>query len=376
MDKHKIKSYCIVATFTVVLYLGLSNLNKLSGMVGMMLHLLAPFIIGLVIAFILNDMMTFFERKVFYRLGNGKSSKSANLIRGLSLLATYLLMFAGIAILLTVVVPQLATSIAQLGINIPIYTTSLQKLAEQLSAQFSLPPEIWTEINSWFQGTAKALLDFVVSYVPRVFDFVVSFGGGVFNGIIGVIVSIHILLCKEQLLSQLARLNRAFMPKPAANFAADSAVITAQTFGNYVTGQLLDALLVGIVSVLGLSILGFPYAMLIGFVMGVTNIIPFFGPFIGAVPGFFIILMIDPIKALWYILFVLIVQQIDGNIIAPKIIGSSVGLPPLWVLFAVTVGGALFGVVGMVLGTPIFAVFYILLGRSTRAREAAASKQE
>ena len=129
-------------------------------------------------------------------------------------------------------------------------------------------------------------------------------------------------------------------------------------------------MIVGIVSVIGLSIFRFPYAMLIGVVMGVTNIIPFFGPFIGAVPGVFLLLMIDPLRALWYILFVVVVQQVDGNIIAPKVIGGSVGLPPLWVLFAVTIGGGLFGVAGMILGTPVFAIIYILLGRATRAREA------
>lgn len=369
MKINRIKGYCIVSAFTVVLYLFLSNINKLSGVVSTFTKLLSPFIIGVIIAFILNGVMNVFEQKVFSGLHRSKSPRATKLVRPLSLVCSYLLMIAMIGVLLTVVIPQLATSIVQLANNVDSYLISLQTLAENIASELNLSPEIWDEINAWFQQAAEYLLNFVVAFVPKLLEFVISFGGGIFNGVIGIIVSIYILLGKEKLLSQLARLNRAFCPKRFADWAGHAGVVSAKTFGNYVTGQLLDALLVGIVSVLGLSILRFPYAMLIGVVMGITNIIPFFGPFIGAIPGFFIILMADPIKALWYILFVVVVQQIDGNIIAPKIIGESVGLPPIWVLFAVTVGGGLFGIAGMVLGTPVFAILYILIGRATRARE-------
>lgn len=369
MNRSQIKGYCLVAAFTVLFYLGLSNLHILYAGFQSLMGLLTPFIIGIVLAFLLGDVMKFFER-LFSRLAQRrKRALNEKWVRPISLLCTYLTMFALIAILLTVVLPQVATSVVQLGNAIPGYLNSLQELAQQLSGQLTLPLDISAPLSSWLTDTAKSLLNFVMSSMPRLLGIAKSFSGGIFNTVIGLVVAAHILLTKEKLLSQATRINRAFVPQPAASKLEQTAGICAQTFSNYVSGQLIDALLVGVVSVIGLSVFGFPYPMLVGVIMGITNIIPFFGPIIGAIPGFLIILMADPIKALWYILFVVIVQQVDGNFIAPKIIGGSVGLPPIWVLFAVTVGGAMFGVVGMVLGTPLFAVLYILLGQATRARE-------
>ncbi|MGI5966261.1 AI-2E family transporter [Anaerotruncus rubiinfantis] len=372
LDSQKIKGYCMVSAFTVVLYLGLSNLHRLSGLLSTVIGLLTPFIIGLVIAFILDGVVMTFE-KLFKGLAHHQNKKLRGLARPLSILCTYLLMAAGISVLVTVVVPQLATSLTQLGNSIPGYLISLQQIAERLSLELNLDQAVWDEISQWFNTLVGQMLAFIpqlLKMVPQMLDLLASVGGGVFNFVIGLIVSIYLLLSKEKLLSQLSRLNRAFLPEKASGTVAETAKIASQTFSNYVTGQLLDALIVGVVSVIGLTIFRFPYAMLIGVVMGITNVIPFFGPFIGAVPGVIIIFMVSPVRALWYILFVVVVQQIDGNILAPRIIGNSVGLSPIWVLFAVTVGGGLFGVPGMVLGTPVFAIVYILIGRATRKREA------
>ena len=370
MDKQKIRGYCIVSAFTVVLYLALSNMDRLTGALRVAGGLLAPFFVGVAIAFILNNVMVLFEKKVFYRLAEGRNPRSARMVRPLSLVSTYLVTFAAFGVLLWVVVPQLAASVVTLGNNIPAYLESLRVLGNRLQGELTLPAEALEQIAAWFSQAADVLLNFLVDFVPRMLGYVVSFGGGIVTFVIGIIVSIHLLMSKEKLLSQVGRLGRAFLPERAAGWLGGAARVSVETFGNYVSGQLLDAMIVGIVSVICLSIFRFPYAMLIGVVMGVTNIIPFFGPFIGAVPGVFLLLMIDPLRALWYILFVVVVQQVDGNIIAPKVIGGSVGLPPLWVLFAVTIGGGLFGVAGMILGTPVFAIIYILLGRATRAREA------
>lgn len=368
----------MVAAFTVILYLGLSHFKQVLSLLSGIIGLLTPFIIGVVIAFILSGVLRAFEEKVFFRLGNHSNVKVRGLVRPLSLVSTYALMIALMGVLVTVVVPQLATSIIQLGNSVPAYLASLQNLAEELAVRLNLDQAMWDELAKWFNSVAMELLKIIpelFKMIPQMLGVIASVGGGVFNFVIGIIVSIYLLVSKEKLFSQLSRLNRAFLPESAAGKMRETAAISSETFSNYVTGQLLDALIVGAMSVIGLSVLGFPYAMLIGVIMGVTNIIPFFGPFIGAVPGFFIILMVDPIRALWYILFVVVLQQIDGNIIAPKIIGGSVGLPPLWVLFAVTVGGGLFSVPGMILGTPIFAIFYNILGRATRAREERPSQE-
>lgn len=375
MNRHKLKLYCAVAAFTVALYLALSNLDRVKTFLSAGIGLLSPFIMGAVIAFVLSGLMSMLESRVFAPLlKKARSPRAARAVRPLALITTYLLMFGGLSIVVWVVVPQLATSVVTLGNSIPSYLASLQRFGEQLSHEWVLPPEVLDQISTWFEATVNNMLSFIVDFIPGVLSFVASLGGGVLNFVIGLIVSAHLLLGKEKLLSQLSRLNHAFIPTRAADRLGSASLTAVETFGNYVSGQLLDALMVGVVSVIGLSLFRFPYAMLIGVVMGITNIIPFFGPFIGAIPGFFIILMIDPIKALWYLVFVVVLQQVDGNFIAPKIIGGSVGLPPLWVLFAVTVGGGIFGIPGMILGTPVFAVIYILLGRATRAREAAGTE--
>lgn len=361
-----------MAAFTVAFYLGLSNLEKLKGIVSSALGLLTPFVIGLVIAFILNSPMRFFERKVFAGIAAHKNARVSGLGRPLALLCTYILVLAGVTVLLWFVVPQLITSINQLRDNIPGFLTHLQDWVTKWAASLNFSEDMWRQVSQWLQqmvGSLLGLLPRMFGMLPQLYNIVVSVGGGMFNLLIGLVVSIYLLLSKETLLRQFSRLNRAFLPRTAAGFLEHTGRITVQTFRNYITGQVTDAIIVGVICVIILSVLRFPYAMLIGVVMGCTNIIPFFGPFIGFIPGFLILVMTDPVRALWYTLIVVVVQQIDGNLIVPKVVGDSVGLPPLWVLFSVTVGGGLFGIAGMVVGMPAFAVIYRLLGEATRRRE-------
>lgn len=367
LDKSKIKGYLLVSAFTVLLYLGLTNLDALAKTIRAGLSLFMPFILGMVIAFVLNYLLCAFEEKL-YRPVWEKYPRAAKFKRPISLVSTYLILIIGISVLLVVVIPQLATSIVTLANNVPSYLNSLQKMVEDLITKLNIQPQIWEQLMEQLNKAVEWVLQFIIDAMPRMINLVISVSGGVMDTMIAMIVSIYLLLSKEKLVNQVSMINRAFLPQPAARQTSRISRVIVETFGKYVTGQITDALIIGVVSVIGLSILQFPYAMLIGVVMGITNVIPFFGPFIGAVPGFFIILMIDPLKAVWYILFVVIVQQIDGNIIAPKIIGESVGLPPLWVLFSVTVGGGLFGVLGMILGTPVFAVIYRLIREAVYQR--------
>lgn len=374
LNTKRVKEYCFVAAFAIAFYLALSNLQKLSGVFSMVIGLLTPFIIGIILAFLLGGVMRKFEQKVFVRLASHPKKRVQKLVRPLSLICTYLLLFALLALLISVVVPQLVASVRTLVDNVPPFVDQVSKWLMQYGNWFALNPEIQQQLYGWVENLVETLINFVpelIGMVPQLYNLVVSVGGGVFTGVMGLILSIYMLLDKERILSQLSRISRAFLPAKAADYAAETALITVSTFENYVGGQLLDAMIVGTVSVAGLAIFGFPYAMLVGVVMGITNIIPFFGPVLGAIPGFLIIATASPTKALWYILFVVVIQQIDGNLLVPRIIGDSVGLPPLWVLFSVIVGGGIFGIPGMILGTPVFAVFYRLLGRAVRNRETA-----
>ena len=369
MNLRRVREYCVAAAFTVVLYLGLSHLGPLLGWLRWLGSLLMPFMIGVVAAFILNRVMVWLEKRVFHRLLPGEGPKLQKRRRGLALLSTYLLLLVAILVVACIVAPQLTTSVMTLARNMNGYLDSLTRLGNWAAQELVLPPELIQQLNEWFNQAAAWLMQFLVDFIPRMLGALVSVSGSIVTFVIGLVVAAHILLNKEQLLSQGRRLCRAFLPRRAVATLSVTGRIAVEAFGNYLTGQLLDAAIVGICSVVGLTVLGFPYAMLIGVVMGITNIIPFYGPFIGAVRGVLLLLMVSPVRALWYIVFVVVLQQIDGNIVAPKIIGGSVGLPPLWVLFAVTVGGGIWGVPGMVFGTPVFAVIYRLLGRATRARE-------
>lgn len=370
MDKNKLKGYCLVAAFAVAFYLGLSNLNRLGGILSSFLGLVTPFIIGLVIAFILNSPLTFFEKRVF--AGVGKNPRTRKFLRPLALLCTYLAVAAGLTGLLWFVVPQLVESVTKLRDSIPGFLNSFQSWISVVAGSFNVTDDMWSKFLAWFQdiiGSLMGMLPKILGMLPQVYNVVVSVGGGMFNVLIGLVVSIYLLLSKETLVGQMSRLNRAFLPESAAGLLEHAGHITVRTFRNYISGQVTDAVIVGILCVVILSVGGFPYAMLIGVVMGCTNIIPFFGPFIGFVPGFLILIMTSPVRALMYTIIVVIVQQIDGNFIVPKVVGNSVGLPPLWVLFSVTVGGGLFGIAGMVVGMPAFAVIYQLLREATRNRE-------
>lgn len=368
----RIKGACIVVAFGITFYLALSRINLWSGLLSGFVGLAAPFIIGLVIAFILNIPMTALETRVFSRVAARRGKKAGKLARLLSLVATYAIVIAVITLLLRFVLPQLIESITKLSNSIPGFLVSVQRWAEKLALGLNLSDEMWKSIVKWLEslvGSVLGLIPELFGMLPQVYGLVVSVGGGMFNALIGVVVSVYLLLSKETLMSQLVRLNHAFLPKQAAGFLAHTGALTVRTLRNYIAGQVTDAVIVGVVCVLILSIGRFPYAMLIGVVMGFTNIIPFFGPFIGFIPGFFILLMVDPMRALAYSVIVIVVQQIDGNIIVPKVVGDSIGLPPLWVLVSVTLGGGMFGIVGMVLGMPVFAVIYQLLGEAVRYRE-------
>ena len=217
MDKQKIRGYCIVSAFTVVLYLALSNMDRLTGALRVAGGLLAPFFVGVAIAFILNNVMVLFEKKVFYRLAEGRNPRSARMVRPLSLVSTYLVTFAAFGVLLWVVVPQLAASVVTLGNNIPAYLESLRVLGNRLQGELTLPAEALEQISAWFSQAADVLLNFLVDFVPRMLGYVVSFGGGIVTFVIGIIVSIHLLMSKEKLLSQVGRLGRAFLPDRAAD---------------------------------------------------------------------------------------------------------------------------------------------------------------
>ena len=328
-------------------------------------NIMLPFIDGLVIAYILNPIMKTIEKKTVEPLMSKvkKIKHSNSLNRGISIFFTLLIFLFILIGLISLIVPQLISSIQSIISRMPYYLASLNRLLSDLLQNNS-------EIEALFNTYSKRIQDYIYSdIIPYIQSFISSLSGTVFSSvfvffsgalkfIVGIIICIYLLFKKEVYLGQAKKITYAFFTPERANDLINNARFANKTFGGFLTGKLFDSLIIGIICFICTSIMRIPYAMLISTVVGVTNIIPYFGPFLGAIPSALILLMINPMKAVLFVIFIVVLQQIDGNIIGPKILGDSTGLPGIWVIFSITVFGGLFGVFGMVIGVPVFSIIY------------------
>ncbi len=312
------------------------------------------------IAYLLNPIFEFFRKKAFINLNTIKNGKFQKLNNTASILATYIVAFGMISILMVVIIPQLISSVNQLINNFSEYLNSLEIFLFEVSSKLNIKSTFLKNIQASALNSLNDFDEFINIIFPHVFNFTKSFTSGIYNWIIGIIVSIYYLSSKEKLLSQLNKLCCSIIPDKYLGKFMDIMHLTNSKFGQFIVGKLLDSLVIGILCFIGMSILKIPYAVLISVIVGCTNIIPFFGPFIGAIPSAFILLIVDPMKALWFVVFIFVLQQLDGNVIGPKIIGGSIGISGIWIMFSVIIGGGLFGVLGMIVGVPIFSVLYTL----------------
>lgn len=365
-------SNLIVVCVGILLYLGLTHFDQVRHTVQGFADVLSPFILGFVIAYLLNTPIDFFEEKVYKKL-KGK--------RTLSILTVYFLSFAIISILLQLIIPQVLDSLRQLLNNLTAYLANLNQMAQDLIQRFHLEGEgltnlvdSYNELVTSFSSTdiVKRATSFLTNSASDILNFGMWVGNNVVNGVVTVltalIASIYMLAGKTRLLKQLKKLVYAFFPSKGVDRILSVSSNANRIFVGFINGKLLDSAIIGVLCFIFTSILNIPYAILVSVIVGVTNVIPFFGPIIGAVPCIMILIMIDFWAALRFAILVVILQQFDGNILGPKILGDSTGLSALWVLVAIMVGGGLFGFPGMVLGVPTFAVLYSLLREWTNAR--------
>ncbi|HHV86936.1 MAG TPA: AI-2E family transporter, partial [Petrimonas sp.] len=262
---------------------------------------------------------------------------------------------------IAIIVPQTADSISGLIGNAPGYIENFTAFATTFAAN-----HVWaTNILDWatvkLAGLEDSLPSLLTDYVlPYTMNITAKITSIIVNLFIAIVVSIYFLARKERFYAQTKKTLYAHMKTEKVERLLQLTQLSSETFSSFISGKLLDSLIIGILSFICLSIFHFPYALLVAVIIGITNIIPFFGPIIGAVPCFFIILIVDPAKALWFLLFILILQQVDGNIIGPKILGYSIGLSAIWIVFAIVIGNQFFGFIGMVIGVPLFAIIYVL----------------
>ncbi|HBI7095249.1 TPA: AI-2E family transporter [Clostridium perfringens] len=325
------------------------------------LGILKPFIWGIAIAFILNIPVKLIEKN----LGNSKFFKGMK--RSFSITLTFLFFILAITLFILFVIPQLLSSISTLMNSIPEYLSQFEKFLEVNAINNSqsqvMMQNITNELLNMWKEILKVTSQIVGTSLGYLLDFTLGITYGVINFFLALILAIYMLASKEILISQLKLIIYAFVNKNKADRIIELGNMCNEMFSKFILGQCTEALVIGVLCFIGMIILKMPYALLISVVIGVTALIPVFGAFLGTIPSAFIILIIDPIKALWFIIFIIVLQQLEGNLIYPRVVGSSIGLSALWVMFAMIVGGSLFGIIGMLIGIPIFGVVFKILKR-------------
>ena len=324
-------------------------------------HVMMPFFLGALIAFILNPAV----KRIRHFLQKVCKLKKNSLLTGLSIAITYILVLGFIVVALFGIIPQIVKSITELINYVPTAANLIYDFFDNLEENFpNLDIEVLRNtINNAIPDFMNYVKDFAANIVPAIYSVSMSIMQWIINLLITIIVSIYMLAGKDSLLKTFKATIYAFVP---VNYIAPVIEVLKEgngIFGGFFIGKSIDSLIIGILCFLTMSILQLPYAVLISTIVGVTNMIPYFGPFIGAIPGILILLLISPVKALIFGILILVLQQFDGLILGPKILGNSTGLKPIWIIIAITVGGSVAGVLGMLLGVPVVAFLRYLFGR-------------
>lgn len=346
---------CAVITF----YIGILEIDIITSKLAVVINVMQPVIMGGAIAYILNFILKFVEDKVLKDSYLKKLRIKSK--RGLGILITYLIAALIVYLFMLFVFPQLIESIVGLINDIPTYITNLTNLLEKLMGNLDIQEEYLNfakdNLDSFFNYTIKV----ATNLLPYLGGFLKTVASSVWNIILGIIISIYLLIDKEKFYAVSKKMTYALCSKEKAERILELTHRSNETFGKFLSGKILDSFIIGVLTFLVLTICKMPYTLLVSIIVGLTNIIPFFGPFIGAIPSIIIILFVDPIKAIWFIIIIVIIQQLDGNVIGPKILGNSIGISAFWILFSILVFGKLLGLVGMVIGVPLFAVLYTII---------------
>ena len=352
----------IIVCLCMVVFFALYRFDSVRGAWNKVMGVLQPIIIGFVIAYLINPIMKLIERNLDKalkkRMGNEKKRKK--LTRALAFFVLIIIL------LLEMVVPQLIRSISGMVTTLPDQVDNLIKWVDDFMSGDSKSAEMIEEgirkasdyLSDWFQ---TSVLPDIQIYVTAVTGGLINVVKVLLNALVGLIIAAYLLFSKEKFIGQSKKIVYAILPVRQANVIVHTVRKSNEIFGGFISGKILDSAIIGVLCYIVLSIMQMPYTLLVSVIVGVTNVIPFFGPFIGGIPSAIIIALASPIQGLYFVIFVIALQQLDGNIIGPKILGDSTGLSPFWVVFAILVGGGLFGFTGMVLGVPAFAVVYYII---------------
>lgn len=384
LNKDNIKKIIFIITAGIVIFMGLQKLTILIGVLKSILSIILPFVVGAAVAFIINVPMRSVENHLFGHY-SGKNKKLINKIkRPLSYVVTLLLVCGVLFIVMFMVIPQLADTFKSLYVQIPIFFDNVQKWVNELVKEYAWLEEFIVEVGltiDWASIGEKVmafLQEFMGSAVSSTVDVAVSIVSAVTTFVIGFIFSIYLLFQKEKLSGNVKKLMYAYLPEKRVDRILEIAALSNRVFSKFLSGQCLEAVIISCLFLIAMTIFKMPYALLVSVLIGFCALIPVVGAFIGCFVGAFLILLQNPVRAIWFVVMFLVIQQLEGNLIYPKVVGNSVGLPSIWVLVAVTVGGNVMGVAGMLIFIPLISVIYTLLrenvNRRLRMRKISADK--
>lgn len=359
--KENKKEIIEIILFTIILIFSGINISKLWELIKYIIAIFMPFIIGIMIAFVLNVLLNVIEKKWFKKL-NQKNSKLWNKIkRPTSLITTFVVIIAILAFILGLMIPQLKNTTELFTKNFDSYRKQSIVLLEKVG----IKRKDINNLNKSLENIKEEITDYVSENSNEIMQTTLGVASSVIGTItsivLGIVFAIYVLLKKEELSRQIQKIMRAYLPERKQKKIKEICNLSNKTFGNFISGQCLEALIIGILCFIGMLLLQIPYASTISVLVGFTALIPVFGAFIGTFFGAFLILMVDPIKALVFIIFILLLQQVEGNLIYPKVVGKSVGLPGIWVMVAVTIGASVAGILGMLISVPLCSVLYSII---------------
>ena len=350
----------IVICCSIIFYFVASQIGSFSEKISILIGILYPFIIGFAIAYLLNFILKFYEHTILDNVqGSSKLKKGHK--RSISLILTYLTAAGIFYLFVHFIVPQLIDSIMGLVNDVPMYVDNATKLFDDEMKETNLSPEYTALIQEQMNKYINIIMDFAKEVIPVVGNTLKMIASSIWNIVLGIIISVYLLIDKEYFFAINRKITCALFSDKMASRIFELTHRTNEIFGKFLSGKIIDSAIIGVLSFVVFSIFKIPYTLLISVIIGVTNIIPFFGPFIGAIPSFIIILFVSPTKALIFLILIFIIQQIDGNIIGPKILGDSIGISAFWILFAILVAGEFMGLVGMIIGVPVFAIIYSVI---------------
>ena len=367
-EKEETKKWIKIILFALIGLLIVLNFNSTLGFIGKFMDIISPFVVGAALAFILNIPMIAFETKFLKFKTKGGKKLNKGLVRIVSLLLAIFVIGFIITLIVNLILPEIINIAKLLVDNFPKYATEIKKFAIDVTTNIPEVREAIENIDIAKLGSGEQVKNIATNVITTSISFASNLIGSIFNTVVSLVFAIYILTSKDKLKAQSKKILYAYFENEKAEKIIEFGRTSRRIFKNFITGQCLEATLLGILSIIGMFVLRIPYAVPIGVLIGVTALIPIVGAFIGIIVGAILILSVEPLKVMTFLIFILILQQIEGYLIYPNVVGDSVGLPGIWVLVAVAVGGDLFGLIGMLLGLPIASILYTVVKDNVNLR--------